>query len=177
MGIRGWKRFTAGALAAFALLVGCSKDAPPPEPKAAAPASTPAGRAGLGQADSVAGGVKVVLLELKRDGPDALMLRWQFRNDTDDKIEVMFLSTAGMNPWRLSRGVAVRDASGTYYPLLEGASAPQAAKHDAFTFSARFAPRQVVDTWARVKAPPAEVQRVDVLLPTAAPIRGVAITP
>jgi len=162
MGTGGWKGFTACALAAYALLAGCSKEAPAPTPKAA---------------DSIAGGVKVVLLELKRDGPDALMVRWQLRNDTDDKIEVMALSSAGMNPWRLSRGVAVRDASGTDYPLLEGASAPQAAKHDAFTFSARFAPRQVVDTWARVKAPPAEVQRVDVLLPNAAPIRGVAITP
>lgn len=168
-----WKRFTACVLATGALLAGCSNEAPAPKPKAAA---APDSRAS-GEADSVAGGVKVVLLELKRDGPDALMVRWQFRNDTGDKIEVTALSSAGMNPWRLSRGVAVRDASGTDYPLLEGASAPQAAKHDVFTFSARFAPRQVVDTWARVKAPPPEVQRVDVLLPTAAPIRGVPIAP
>lgn len=121
MQTRSWKRFMACALATGALLAGCSNEAPAPKPKAAA---APDSRAS-GKADSVAGGVKVVLLELKRDGPDALMVRWQFRNDTGDKIELTALSGAGMNPWRLSRGVAVRDASGTDYPLLEGASAPQ----------------------------------------------------
>jgi len=155
------------ALVLCAALAGCSKEEN---------AAQPAGRAGLGVADTVVGGLKAALLELKREGDGALLLRWELRNVTGEKVEVPPLNQAGMNPWRLARGAAVQDASGTKYEVLDYATPkPQAAKHDDFTFAARFAPRQVVQTWARLQAPPADVKRVDVYLPAAQPIKAVPI--
>jgi hypothetical protein len=165
--------WTAVLLAGLACAA-CSKQEPPPKPGATAGAT--AARAVLGESDSAVGGVKVVLLELKREAPDALLVRWEFRNQTDKTIEVLPLSTAGMNAWRLATGTAVQDETGNKYGILaDSSSGPQAAKHDEFTFSAQFKPRQVVQTWAKVKAPPADVKRVDVLLPTAPPLRNVPI--
>jgi hypothetical protein len=164
-----WARPRLGiaALVLCAALAGCSKEES---------AAKPAARAGLGVADTVVGGMKAALLELKREGDGALLLRWELRNVTGEKIEVPPLNQAGMNPWRLARGAAVQDAGGTMYEVLDYSTPkPQAAKHDDFNFAARFAPRQVVQTWARLKAPPADVRRVDVYLPAAQPIKDVPI--
>jgi hypothetical protein len=168
-----WLNWMA-ALLACAVCAACSKQEPVAKPGATAGRTT--ARAVLGEADSVVGGVKVVLLELRREGADALLVRWEFRNLTDKTVEVLPLSTAGMNAWRLATGTAVQDTAGNKYAVLDAASSsPQAAKHDEFTFAARFEPMQTVETWARVKAPPAAVRRVDVFLPTAAPLRDVPI--
>lgn len=162
------------ALLACLACAACSKQEEPR--KSGASAGGTAARAVLGESDSVVGGVKVVLLELKREDPDALLVRWEFRNQTDQTIEVLPLSTVGMNSWRLATGTAVQDETGNKYGVLTtSSSSPQAAKHDEFTFSARFKPRQIVQTWAKVKAPPAGVKRVDVLLPTAPPLRNIPI--
>lgn len=166
-----WARPRLGiaALVLCAALAACSKEES---------AAKPPGRAALGEADTVAGGLKATLLELKREGDGALLLRWELRNVSGEKIEVPPLNQAGMNPWRLARGAAVVDAGGTKYEVLGSTTPkPQAAKHDDFTFAARFAPRQAVQTWAKLKAPPAEVRRVDVYLPAAQPIKDVPIGP
>lgn len=56
----------------------------------------------LASAEHEAGGVKVELLEAKRDSPTVVTVRWRYRNETSEAKRLTTERTGWMDPYRLS---------------------------------------------------------------------------
>jgi hypothetical protein len=56
----------------------------------------------LASAEHEAGGVKVELLEAKRDSPTVVTVRWRYRNETSEAKRLTNERTGWMDPYRLS---------------------------------------------------------------------------
>ena len=56
----------------------------------------------LASAEHEAGGVKVELLEVKRDSPTVVTVRWRYRNETSEAKRLTNERTGWIDPYRLS---------------------------------------------------------------------------
>ncbi len=148
-----------------------------PQSKKPAQTSAPAGPAPLATADHEVDGVEVALMEVKRTPGDAVTIKFRYTNKTTDKKKLDH-GGQGLDAWRFGSDVYFVDPATNkkYTPLKDQNNYPIAAKHEQFGVGITFAPRQVVNTWAKFPAPPPEVEVITVYLPGAAPFEAVAIT-
>ena len=168
--------FAILAMVAVALLAGagCSKKEEPAKAAVPAPAKS-AASTNLGESDYAVAGVRIALLELRRSGPDGVLLRWQYRNESDQALK-MELGAMGMDSYRFAKDVMLKDSAGNKYGVRAYSTPePEAARHDEFKFSVTLPPKQIVNTWAKLDAPAHEVKHVTVVIPGAPPFDNIPI--
>lgn len=148
-----------------------------PAPPAAAPAPV-SGAAAIATQETDIAGVEASILEVKRAGTDTVTLRWQYRNKTAEQKELMrnlayIAGTWGyglaveaylVDPVNRKKYLVVKDAQGT----------PLAGRLEIST-ELLLAANQTLTTWAKFPAPPADVSKITVYVPRAAPFEDVPI--
>jgi hypothetical protein len=146
-----------------------SKDVHPPHAQPAA---------ALGVQEHEAGGIDVVLLEVKRTSGDTLTIKWQYNNKTNEKKKLDHGAQAGLDSYRFAGDAYYIDpGTGKKYTVLQDESRnPLGAKQVQFQFGITLTPKQVVPVWAKFQAPPAGVGKVTVYLPGAPPFEDVVVS-
>jgi hypothetical protein len=177
MTVCGKKEQAATASPAPAAAPAVAAPTPPPAaPVAQAPAAAPPAAApvavseatGLGVQEHDAGGVDVVLLEVKRTSGDTLTLKWQYRNKTR---EVKELDPYGHG---LSEDAYLIDSVNKkkYLRVTDAQGHPLAAEH-SYT---RLGAGQTLTTWAKFPATPPDVLTISVFLRGVPPFEDVPIS-
>ena len=123
------------------------------------------------------GGVDVALLEVKRTSGDTLTVKWEYRNKTKEKKQLTDQRTGWVDPYRLSYEMYLLDGKNKikYTVLKDDTGHPIAAKHGGQNQYIYVGPKQTLATWAKFAAPPADVVKVTVSIPGAAPFEYVTI--
>lgn len=152
---------------------------PSPSAAVAATAETPssapvAGSAGgvLASAEGNAPGTRVDVLELKRTSGDSVMLKLAIVNDSDKPFDMRRFKGDGYDDYRSISGVYLLDgASKRQYFVLKGADQKCVCSQNIEDV----APKARVNVWARFTAPPADVQKIAIVVPHFIPIEDVPI--
>ncbi len=86
---------------------------------------------GLGVQEHQVGGVDVFLLEVRRTAGDVLTVKWQYRNNTNERKRLTDERTGWIDPYRLAVDAYVLDdLHRTKYPLAQDEQRnPIAARH------------------------------------------------
>jgi hypothetical protein len=138
----------------------------------------PAGPAGAQKAagvidsvDSEVSGIQTELLEVKRMSDNTVRIRWRWRNTTDAKIH---LFSSGEGERSLKQNAYVIDPKNKKKHLVVTDSQGKVIGTDIpFT---DLGPKQALAVWAKFPAPPADVDKVTVVLPKTPPFEDIAIT-
>ncbi len=117
-------------------------------------------------------GIEVDLLEVSRTG-DAITVRWQYRTELEKGVTL----SDGDDPYALTRGAYLLDETHQkkYLVLEDNAGRPVAAEHahdDAGVVVRSNAP---LTAWAKVPAPPGDVEQIAVHLPGVGPFEAVPV--
>jgi len=131
----------------------------------------------LGVGEHEIGGVDVALLEVRRTTGDVLTIKWEYRNNTNERKQLTGERTGWIDPYRLAVGAYVLDnLNRTKYELaLDEKRQPIAGHHGAVNSFIFVGPKQTLATWAKFQAPPAGIDKVTVMIPGAAPFEDVPI--
>src|ERR671935_1176440 len=131
----------------------------------------------LGVLEHQAGGVDVVLLDVRRTAGDVLTVKWQYRNNTNERKQLTDQRTGWVDPYRLALDAYVLDEQNrTKYPVARDEQKnPIAAAHGAINMFIFVGPKQTLSTWAKFQAPPADVQTVTIQIPGAGLFENVPI--
>ena len=123
------------------------------------------------------GGVDVALLEVKRTSGNTLTVKWEYRNKTNEKKQLTDERTGWIDPYRLSYQMYLLDTKNhvKYTVAQDETKHPIAGKHGAVNKYIFIGPKQTLATWAKFAAPPADVVKVTVSIPGAAPFEDVTI--
>lgn len=144
---------------------------------AAAPAVAPVAPAptGLGTQDHEISGVEVVLLEVKRTSGDSITVKWLYRNKTQQDKTLSTSSASWVDPYRLSYEAYLIDPVNKkkYLVLKDAEGKPIAARHGS---SISVPAGQLLNTWAKFPAPPADVTKISIYIPHVAPFEDIPIS-
>ena len=124
------------------------------------------------------GSVDVALLEVKRTSGNTLTVKWEYRNKTKEKKQLTDQRTGWIDPYRLSVDMYILDVKNKikYTVLQDDTRHPIAGKHGGQNEYIYVGPKQTLATWAKFAAPPADVVKVTVSIPGAAPFEDVPIS-
>lgn len=146
-------------------------------PSSALAAASNAGAAGsaggvLASAEGNAPGTRVDVLELKRTSGDSVMLKLAIVNDSDKPFDMRRFKGDGYDDYRSISGVYLLDgASKRQYFVLKGADQKCVCSQNIEDV----APKARVNVWARFTAPPADVQKIAIVVPHFIPVEDVPI--
>jgi hypothetical protein len=140
-------------------------------------APQPAGVASLGVHEHEAGDVDVVLLELARTSGDTVTMRWKYVNRSGEKKQLTSERTGWLDPYRLAADAYLLDTANKtkYTVLVDDSKHPIAGRHGQQNSYIFVGPRQSLVTWAKFPAPAADVTKVTVSIPGAAPFEDVPL--
>ena len=147
---------------------------PAPEPTSNAAPTAPAALV----TEHEAGGVEVVLQEVRRASGDSLTVRWRYHNrSADDKILARG-SASWSDPYRLSWGAYLLDPVNKkkYLIITDAEGVPVASRYRAMFGELILPAGQEASAWAKFPAPPDDVESLSVYLPGIPPIEDVPIT-
>lgn len=144
---------------------------------ATSPAPSPAPAPSvLATSDGERAGARVEVVELKRSSGDTLSLKFVLVNDADKDFSMAnYLGNSGIgSDYRSVGGAHLVDATGKKKYLVVRDS-------ETYCVCSRevqdVEPKSRVNLWAKFPAPPADVQRVNIVIPHFGPMDDVAISP
>jgi len=125
-----------------------------------------------------AGGVDVALLEVKRTSDNAILIRWEYRNQTKERKQLTSASTGWVDRYRLSLDSYLTDPLGNVkYPVLEDDERrPIAAPHGGPGKFIYLLPGRTLRTWAKYAVPPGDVVKLTVCIGGVEPFENVPVS-
>lgn len=144
----------------------------------AAPAVTPAPAAAAADAmvQDHETGAEVTLVECKRTGGDSVTVKWRYRNATASPIKVASGGSGWRDTYQLTADTFFIDPVNKkkYLVITDDQRYPLASKHGDWQ-GVTLAPGQVLSAWAKLPAPPPDVQAITVTIPGVAPFETVPV--
>jgi hypothetical protein len=109
----------------------------------------------LASAEHEVGGVKVDLLEVTRDSPTVVTVRWRYRNETNEAKRLTSERTGWMDPYRLSVDSYLLDeARRIKYPLAtDDDRRPVASRNGQPNQYISIRPKGTIQVWAKYIVP------------------------
>jgi len=109
----------------------------------------------LASADHAAGGVKVELLEVKRDTPTVVTARWRYRNESAEKKQLTSDRTGWIDPYRLSSESYLLDEGKRvkYEVSRDSDRRPVASRNGSPNQYIEIRPKQTIEVWAKYIVP------------------------
>ena len=109
----------------------------------------------LASADHEAGGVKVELLEVKRDSPTVVTARWRYRNETGEPKQLTQQRTGWADPYRLSlESYLLDEAKRVKYEVSRDTdNRPVASRNGQPNQYISIRPKQTIEVWAKYIVP------------------------
>jgi len=131
----------------------------------------------LASADHEAGGVKVELLEVKRDSPTVVTARWRYRNESKEPKQLTNQRTGWVDPYRLSLESYLLDEVKRFkYEVSRDTDRrPVASRNGQPNQYITIRPRQTIEVWAKYIVPES-VNTVTVSIEGVRPLEKIAIT-
>lgn len=157
----------------LAVLAGSCISRPPADGTSDPPRRGPTGDGASGQAAPPS--VGTILIQVRRSGPDTLVVRWQYENHSSERhpifrgarrLDEVFDESFLLDPVTGTKLLVVRDAENRAVGGVERGPV-----------SVELGPGQSVVLWAKFPAPPSGSGAVTVHIPGAAPFERVAIEP
>jgi len=192
-------RFTvlAGVAAGVLFLSGCSggstasQAAPPPARPAAAETPAASGQPAPPVTPAAAApqttlvppmvqehetGVEVTLAEARRTSGDSVTLKWRYRNTTSQPVKLSKGGTSWSDAYRLTSGTFLVDPVNKkkYLVITDDQGYPLASKHGDWQ-GVTLEPGQTLSAWAKLPAPPADVEKVTVTIAGVPPYEDVPV--
>ncbi len=151
--------------------VSTAEAAPPTAAMATTAAAAPSAGV-LATAEGNWPGVRVEVLELKRTSGDSVTLKFAIVNDSDKAINMAQFRGDGYNEYRSVSGVYLLDGSSKQqYFVLKGADKKCLCSQGLDDVASK----SRVNAWAKFAAPPADVQKIAVVVPRFIPLEDVPI--
>ena len=121
-------------------------------------------------ADAEWSGIQTDLLEVKRMSDNTVRVRWRWRNTTDTKVH---LFSSGEGERALKQNAYVIDPKNKKKHLVVTDSQGKVIGTDIpFT---DLGPKKALAVWAKFPAPPADVDKITVVVPKTPPFEDIAI--
>ncbi|MFA6986708.1 MAG: hypothetical protein WC213_10930 [Arenimonas sp.] len=141
----------------------------------AAASAPPPATVVLAGADGEKPGVRVEVTELKRGTGDTVSLKFALINDSDQELNLAsgYLGSSLSEDYRSVGGVHLMDPAGKKKYLVV-----RDAEQDCVCSAnvANVKPKTRVNLWAKFPAPPADVQKVGIVVPHFSPMDDVPIS-
>jgi hypothetical protein len=133
----------------------------------------PAGVLASGEHES---GVKVELLEITRDSPKVITVRWRYRNDSGEPKRLTTQRTGWVDPYRLSLDTYLLDETNRIkYPVSRDVdNNPVASRNGAPNEYVVIAPKSTVQVWAKYFVPDS-TSTVTVAIDGVPPFSGIRV--
>ncbi|HTP85730.1 MAG TPA: hypothetical protein VMJ34_02230 [Bryobacteraceae bacterium] len=132
----------------------------------------------LASAEHEAGGVKVELLEVKRDSPTVVTARWRYRNETAAAKRLTRERTGSVDAYRLSLNSYLLDETRQVkYPVSRESAhhEPVASRNGNTNSYITIGPKAIINVWAKYIVPET-TSTVTVTIEGVLPFSGIAIT-
>jgi hypothetical protein len=131
----------------------------------------------LASAEHESGGVKVELLELKRDSPTVITARWRYRNETNEPKQLTSQRTGWIDPYRLSSESYLLDNVNQikFEVSRDTDRRPVASRNGQPNQYIVIRPKQKIEVWAKYIVPES-VNSVSVSIEGVRPFDKIAIT-
>jgi hypothetical protein len=109
----------------------------------------------LASADHEAGGVKVELLEVKRDSPTVVTARWRYRNESNASKQLTSQRTGWADPYRLSLESYLLDEVKRikFEVSRDSDRRPVASRNGQPNQYIVIRPKQTIEVWAKYIVP------------------------
>jgi len=132
----------------------------------------------LASADHEAGGVKVELLEVKRESPTVVTVRWRYRNETTAPKQLTHQRTGWIDPYRLSsESYLLDEVKRVKFPVSRDSDRrPVASRNGQPNQYIAIRPKQTIEVWAKYIVPES-VHDVTVSIEGVTPFEHIAIKP
>lgn len=132
----------------------------------------------LGVQPHEAGGVDLVLLEVKRTTGNVLSVKWEYRNKTNLRKQLTNQSTGWVDPYRLALDAYVLDNVNRvkHEVMRDSDQHPIAGRHAGQNERIFVGPKKTLSTWAKFEAPPENIEKVTISIPGAPPFEDVPIS-
>ena len=165
-------------LASSSFLMAQQKKPIAPAAPAKATSERSAIQEGLGVQDHEIEGVEVVLLEVKRTSGDTITVKWKYRNKTKENKELVKSTSSWSDAYQFSLNAYLIDPVNKkkYLVLKDEKGNPVAARHELKQLVITLAPGQTISTWAKFPAPPAQVEKISIYIPSVPPFEDIPIT-
>jgi hypothetical protein len=157
-----------------ALLAGCASPVPGTNPPDVADGAR--GEDGVtGVRRHTADALETTLVEVRRSGPDTLIVRWRYHNRSSQRRAII----KGARGWQeaFDASFLVHPMSGTKLLVLRDGQDRVVGGVEMGPVSLELGPGQSVALWAKFPAPPPEARTVTVQVPGAPPFAAVPIAP
>jgi hypothetical protein len=121
-------------------------------------------------------GVKVELLEIKRDSPKVVTVRWRYRNETDSPKQLTKQRTGSIDAYRLALDTYLLDEDKKVkYPVSRDVdNHPVASKNGAANQYIVIRPKSTMDAWGKYFVPDT-VETVSVVIDGVSPFGGIKV--
>jgi len=123
--------------------------------------------------DSDVSGVAVALLDVKRTTGDTVTVRWEYRNTGAKPRELEKVGLNEADHYKMIAAAYVVDPANRkkYLIVRDSNNVPLGSRAANY----RVPPNDTLGMWAKFPAPPANVQKISVYVPHAAPFEDVAM--
>lgn len=130
----------------------------------------------LASAEHEAGGVKVELLEVKRDSPTVVTARWRYRNESTEPKQLTGARTGWIDPYRLSSESYLLDEvkQVKFEVSRDTDRRPVASRNGQPNQFISIRPKQTIEVWAKYIVPES-VNTVTVSIEGVRPFEKIAI--
>ncbi|MBZ5607373.1 MAG: hypothetical protein LAP38_03880 [Acidobacteriia bacterium] len=131
----------------------------------------------LASAEHEVGGVKVELLEAKRDSPTVVTVRWRYRNETNESKQLTHQRTGWMDPYRLSvESYLLDEVKQIKFPVSrDDDRRPVASRNGQPNQYISIRPKATIEVWAKYIVPESS-GTVTVAIDGISPFGKIAIT-
>ena len=131
----------------------------------------------LASAEHEAGGVKVELLEVKRDSPTVVTARWRYRNETAQPKQLTHERTGWMDPYRLSsESYMLDEVKRVKYEVSKDTDRrPVASRNGQPNMYITIRPKATIEVWAKYIVPES-VSTVTLSIDGVRPFEKISIT-
>jgi hypothetical protein len=121
-------------------------------------------------------GAQVTLLEVKRTGGDSVTLKWRYQNTGTAPLKVSKGGSAWLDAYQLTAETFMVDPVNKkkYMVITDEKKYPLASKHGDWQ-GVTLQPGQNLTAWAKLPAPPPDVEKVTITLPGMAPFENVQV--
>jgi hypothetical protein len=130
----------------------------------------------MASAEHEAGGVQVDLLEVKRDSPTVVTVRWRYRNETAEPKQLTKQRTGSVDAYRLSLNSYLLDEDKRIkYPVSRDTTRePVASRNGEPNKYIVIAPKATINVWAKYIVPESTT-KVTVAIEGVSPFSGISI--
>ena len=121
-------------------------------------------------------GVEVTLVEAKRTGGDSVTVKWRYRNATPKDVKIAKGGTSWLDAYQLTADAFLVDPVNKkkYLVITDAEGRPLTSKHGDWQ-GVTLEPGQAINAWAKLPAPPADVEKVSVTIEGVPPFEDVPI--